>query len=193
MPPGTTNSSDLSAVGTPNRPYHREKDIAHAQGPGARRAMRKQAPNVLWMTQGTAEGTTKLNAFDNALVAARIGQFNLVKVTSVAPELATLSAEPLTIEPGSVVPAVLSAVQSSQPGELITASIAIGFGKDSYGMIMEHAGPGHPEEMEPIVRRMVEESFARRGLALDNVVVRSSTHRVERIGAAVAAVVLWWR
>ncbi len=155
--------------------------------------MRKQAPNVLWITQGTAEGDTKLNAFDNALVAARIGQFNLVKVTSVAPERASLCSEPLMIEAGSVVPAVLSTAQSSQPGEVITASIAIGFGKDSHGMIMEHAGPGHPEEMEPIVRRMVDESFARRGLTLEKVVVRSSTHRVERIGAAVSAVVLWWR
>jgi arginine decarboxylase len=155
--------------------------------------MKTQAPNVLWLTQGTAEGDTKLNAFDNALVAAGIGQFNLVKVTSVAPELATLSPEPVFIEAGSVVPAVLSAAQSSQPGEVITASIAIGFGEGSHGMIMEHAGPGHPEEMEPIVRRMVDESFARRGLTLDRVVVQSSTHRVERIGAAVTAVVLWWR
>lgn len=155
--------------------------------------MRRNAPNVLWLTHGTAEGDTKLNAFDNALIAAGIGQFNLVKVTSVAPPQAHVSNEPLHIEPGSIVPAVLASAQSSRPGEVITACIGIGFGKDSHGMIMEHAGPGRPEEMEPIVRRMLDESFARRGLSLERVVVQSATHCVERMGAAVSAVVLWWR
>jgi arginine decarboxylase len=155
--------------------------------------MRRSAPNLIWLTQGTAEGDTRLNAFDNALIAAGIGQFNLVKVTSVAPEYASVASEPIAIEAGAVVPAVLASTQSSQPGEVITACIGIGFGKGSHGMIMEHAGPGHPEEMEPIVRRMIDESFARRGLSLERVVVRSATHRVERMGAAVSAVVLWWR
>jgi arginine decarboxylase len=147
---------------------------------------------MLWLTHGTAEGDTKLNAFDNALIAAGIGQYNLVKVTSVAPPRASVAKEPLRIEPGAVVPAVLASAQSSQPGEIITACVGIGFGKGSHGMIMEHAGPGHPEEMEPIVRRMIDESFARRGLSLERVVVRSATHCVEQMGAAVSAVVLWW-
>jgi arginine decarboxylase len=155
--------------------------------------MRQSAPNVLWLTQGVAEGDTRLNAFDNALIAAKIGQFNLVKVTSVAPRNAIVFNEPIEIEAASVVPAVLATAQSSTPGEIITACIGIGFGKDSHGMIMEHAGPGHPEEMEPIVRRMVDESFARRGLTLEKVVVRSASHCVERMGAAVSAAVLWWR
>jgi arginine decarboxylase len=147
----------------------------------------------LWLTQGTAEGDTKLNAFDNALIAAGIGQFNLVKVTSVAPQLASVASEPIDIEAGAVVPAVLASAQSSQAGQLITACIGIGFSKGSHGMIMEHAGPGDPEEMEPIVRRMIDESFARRGIFLERVVVRSASHCVERMGAAVSAVVLWWR
>jgi hypothetical protein len=57
---------------------------------------------------------------------------------------------------------------------------------------MEHAGDGTPEEMEAIVRRMLDESFMRRGLELETVVVRSVSHSVESVGAAVAAVVLWW-
>ena len=43
------------------------------------------APEILWPTVGHAEGETRLNAFDNALVAAGIGHWNLVKVTSIAP------------------------------------------------------------------------------------------------------------
>jgi arginine decarboxylase len=154
--------------------------------------MRKTAPNILWPTEGHAEGDTKLNAFDNALISAGIGQWNLVKVTSVAPQGATLVYEPVEIEAGAVVPAVLTSAQSSQPGEKITACIGIGIGASSHGMIMEHSGPGEPEEMEVVVRRMLRESFMRRNLELETVIVRSISHTVERVGASVAAVVLWW-
>jgi arginine decarboxylase len=39
---------------------------------------------------------------------------------------------------------------------------------------------------------MVEEGFARRGLPLERVTVTLAEHRVERLGCAIAAVVLWW-
>jgi arginine decarboxylase len=148
---------------------------------------------VLWLTDGKAEGDTTLNAFDNALIAAGIGQWNLVKVTSVAPQFATLQDEPVEIEAGSVVPAVLASCHSVTPGELITACVGIGLGSSSHGMIMEHSGPGTPEQMESIVQRMLYESFDRRGLELEKVILRSVSHTVQHIGASVAAVVLWWR
>jgi arginine decarboxylase len=154
--------------------------------------MRKTAPNILWPTEGHAEGDTRLNAFDNALIMAGIGQWNLVKVTSVAPPGAKIVYQAIDIEAGSVVPAVLTSTESSQPGQVITACIGIGISPNSHGMIMEHSGPGQPEEMEVVVRKMLRESFERRSLDLETVIVRSISHTVERVGASVAAVVLWW-
>lgn len=150
-------------------------------------------PNVMWLTDGEAEGETKLNAFDNALIAAGIGHWNLVKVTSVAPQGAPVITEPVMIAAGSVVPAVLSSAVSDRPGDIVTACIGIGLSASSHGMIMEHAGVGTPEDMESVVRRMVQESFMRRGLDLETVIVRSVSHTVTRVGSSVAAVVLWWR
>lgn len=155
--------------------------------------MRTAAPNLLWLTNGHAEGETRLNAFDNALIAAGIGHWNLVKVTSVAPQAASLVPGPLEIEAGSVVPAVLASCQSDRAGELITSCIGIGLGANSHGMIMEHSGAGSPEHAEAVVRQMLHESFLRRGLELEEVIIRSVSHTVEQIGASVAAVVLWWR
>ena len=155
--------------------------------------MRTAAPDLLWLTNGHAEGETRLNAFDNALIAAGIGHWNLVKVTSVAPKAATLVQGPLDIEAGSVVPAVLAACHSDRVGELITACVGIGVGANSHGMIMEHSGPGGPEHAEAVVRQMLHESFLRRGLELEQIIIRSVSHTVEQIGASVAAVVLWWR
>jgi len=154
--------------------------------------MKREAPDIYWATEGHAEGDTPLNAFDNALISAGVGQWNLVKLTSVAPKGVQAVYEPLDIQAGCIVPAVISSVVSERPGEHITACIGIGFSTNSHGMIMEHAGAGSSEETEHEVRRMVHESFMRRGLELETVVVRSVSHTVERIGSCVAAVILWW-
>jgi arginine decarboxylase len=149
-------------------------------------------PNVLWVTTGSAEGSTELNAFDNALLAARIGDLNLVKVSSIVPAAAGFVQEVPDITPGSLVPTVYSVVHSDTAGETICAAVGIGIGRESHGMIFEHHGTSR-EVTERVVTGMVEEGFARRRLPLERLIVRVAEHRVERVGCAVAAVVLWWR
>jgi arginine decarboxylase len=152
----------------------------------------QQIPNVIWASAGAAEGDTELNAFDNALLAARVGNLNLIRVSSVLPEHATVVHEPLEITPGSLVPTVYSVQVSAKPGDVVAAAVGIGVAEGSHGMIYESHGTS-VDEVEATVRQMIDEGFARRGLRLKEVVVRSIEHKVERIGCAVAAVVLWWR
>jgi arginine decarboxylase len=149
-------------------------------------------PNAVWASAGAAEGDTELNAFDNALLAARVGNLNLVRVSSVLPEGAVLLEEAPDITPGTLVPTVYSVHVSSQPGATVAAAVGIGVGDGSHGMIYESHGHSRAES-EANVRRMIDEGFARRGLKLKQVVVRSSEHTVQTIGCAVATVVLWWR
>jgi arginine decarboxylase len=149
-------------------------------------------PNALWVTTGAAEGSTELNAFDNALLAAGIGDLNLIKVSSIVPPGAALLDAPPAIAPGALVPTVYSVVHSDTAGETICAAVGIGIGRDSHGMIFEHHATSR-EVSERVVGGMVEEGFARRGLPLERLIVRAAEHRVERVGCAVAAVVLWWR
>ncbi len=151
-----------------------------------------RTPNAIWASAGAAEGDTELNAFDNALLAARVGNLNLIRVSSVLPQEATLLLEPPRITPGSLVPTVYSVQVSARPGETVAAAVGIGVGDGSHGMIYESHGTSL-SEVEATVRKMIDEGFARRGLRLKEVVVRSIEHKVERIGCAVAAVVLWWR
>ncbi len=149
-------------------------------------------PNAIWASAGSAEGDTELNAFDNALLAAQVGNLNLVRISSVLPQEAELLQEPPRITPGSLVPTVYSVHVSTRPGETVAAAVGIGVADGSHGMIYESHGHSLAEA-EATVRRMIDEGFARRGLKLKEVVVRSVEHKVERIGCAVAAVVLWWR
>ena len=66
------------------------------------------------VTAGTAEGGTPLNAFDNALLAAGIGNVNLIKVSSIVPPDVDIVDLP-KIKPGALVPTAYAAMTSTTP------------------------------------------------------------------------------
>jgi len=150
------------------------------------------APNVFWLASGSAEGATPINAFDNALLNAGVGNLNLVKVSSVVPTGAVMLDQPIPIGPGTLVPAVYATGHSNVPGEQLCSVIGIGLSEDSHGMIFEHSSDS-AERAEGAVRQMVEDAFSQRGMKLARLMIRMAEHRVEKLGCTVSAVVLWWR
>ena len=77
---------------------------------------------------GKDEGPTKLNAFDNALSDAGIGDVNLIKVSSMLSGSAEVHELP-KLKAGAMVNCVLSEITSNNPGDEITAVIAVAIGK----------------------------------------------------------------
>ena len=149
-------------------------------------------PDCIWPTAGHAEGITELNAFDNALLQAGVGNLNLVKLSSIVPAgVSLLKGRPPIVE-GSIVPTVFTVMTSSTPGDVVAAAVGVGLRKDGHGMIFENTG-GSRVAVENTVARMVREGFEQRGMQLDELLVFSAEHTVERIGCALAAVVLWWK
>ncbi|MER3455794.1 MAG: arginine decarboxylase, pyruvoyl-dependent [candidate division GAL15 bacterium] len=147
-------------------------------------------PKAVTLATGAGEGSTEINAFDRALLDAGIANLNFLRVTSILPAGARLV--PMRRVPeGTLTPAVYARITSHIPGERIAAAVAVGFSEDSYGVIMEYSHKGTAENAEQIVRRLVREAFEVRGLRLREVVVGVREHVVERIGCAVAAVLLW--
>ena len=149
-------------------------------------------PRAFCLVAGSAEADTRLTAFDRALLEAGIGNVNLLKVSSILPPKA-VEATRLRIPPGSLVPTAYGAMTSEHHGELIAAAVAVGIGDDDdYGVIMEFSGRASREEAEATVRAMVEDAFRYRERTLRRVAVRAVEHRVEQIGCALAACVLWY-
>ncbi|MBW8058142.1 MAG: arginine decarboxylase, pyruvoyl-dependent [candidate division NC10 bacterium] len=140
---------------------------------------------------GAAEGTTPLNAFDNALLAAGIGNVNLIKVSSILPP-GTKYLETLEIPPGSLVPTAYGTLTSGVPGERIAAAVGVGLCRESFGVIMEYEGKGMREEAEAKVAHMLEAAFERRQMKLDDVRIRGVDYQVQTFGSVVAAAVLWY-
>ena len=142
-------------------------------------------------TAGHAEGGTPLNAFDNALLAAGIGNINLVKISSILPPDIPVVDLP-KIKPGALVPTAYAAMTSEVPGETIAAAVGYAVPDDAAknGVIMEFHGPTTREEAERTIRAMLDEAFRVRGEPIREMKVFAVEHIVERAGCALAAITL---
>jgi len=142
-------------------------------------------------TAGHAEGGTTLNAFDNALLAAGIGNINLLKVSSILPPDVPVVELP-KIKPGALVPTAYAAITSETPGETVAAAVGYAVPDDpaKNGVIMEFHGVGRRDEAERQIRAMLDEAFRVRGETIAEMRVVATEHRVERIGCALAAITL---
>src|SRR6266446_9221958 len=142
-------------------------------------------------TSGSAEGTTPLNAFDNALLAAGIGNINLVKVSSILPP-GTAVVDLPRLRPGAIVPTAYAAQTSEVPGEVIAAAVgwARPMDRAKNGVIMEFHDKATRDEAERMIVQMLEEAFRVRGQPIRDMRIFAVEHRVERTGCALAAVTL---
>jgi len=150
-------------------------------------------PNKFFLAAGHAEGMTKLNAFDNALVDTGVGNTNLMKMSSILPPNST-KIKPFKLPLGALIPIAYGSKTSTQTDEIISAGVAVAIPKNpkQNGLIMEYSGAGHKEEIESIVRQMAEEGFKSRGYKLKEIQSIAVQHKVSNIGAVFACVVLWW-
>ena len=87
------------------------------------------------IVSGHSEGPSKLNAFDNALYEAEIGDVNLIKVSSML-ESNTKVEELPKLKAGAMVNCVLSEVTSDIKGENIIACVAVAIG-DELGCVVD--------------------------------------------------------
>lgn len=140
------------------------------------------------ITSGKAEGPTKLNAFDNALLDAGIGDVNLIKVSSIIPTGAEIVELP-QFPAGKMVNTVLSYVSSSREGDQLCAVIAVAI-SDELGCVVEHGGINQdPEKVKGEALDMVNSMMRIRGLEIKDIIIKCQEHQVKNQGAAIAAVV----
>jgi arginine decarboxylase len=148
-------------------------------------------PTRYFVTAAAAEGATKLNAFDNALLAAGIGNVNLVRLSSILPPGCVY--DPcLQLPVGALVPTAYGVIVGDTEGELIAAAVGVIVAEDGFGVIMEYGGRCSREEAHQMVNEMLDEAFARRGLVAKDKKIAAVEHRVERCGCCLAAVPMWY-
>ncbi|MCD6281925.1 MAG: arginine decarboxylase, pyruvoyl-dependent [Deltaproteobacteria bacterium] len=151
-----------------------------------------KTPTKYFMTTGHSEGFKPLNAFDGALINAGVGNTNLVKMSSICPPHAE-EIPPVELPQGALVPVAYASISSSEPGEVISAGVAIAIPKDKEqaGLIMEYAAKAGKQEVEQTVRKMAEYGMKMRRKEIKEIKSIAIEHIVDKCGCAFAAVVLW--
>ena len=153
-----------------------------------------KTPTHYFLVSGASEGFTPLNGFDGALLSAGIGDTNIVKMSSIVPPRCQ-RISPVPLPAGSLVPTAYASITSDIPGEIIASAVAVALPEnpDYPGLIMEYSARGPKAEIEETVRQMAIDGMKLRGRVIKDLNSIAVEHRVQKVGATLAAVVLWER
>lgn len=153
-------------------------------------------PNIYCLVRGAAEGRTRLNAFDKALLEAGVGDTNLMRMSSILPPGAEqVKVSELVLPKGGLVPLAYATIDGTTPGRMISAAIAVGIPEDDSepGVIMEFEDHAELNTVESIVRQMVVDGFEYRNRKLKEIKSFGIEHKIETCGSVFAAAVLWYK
>lgn len=140
------------------------------------------------IVSGKAEGPSKLNSFDNALLEAGIGNVNLIKVSSMLEKDTEIDLLP-QLKPGSMVNCVLATISSNNKGDIISSAVTMAIG-DNLGCVVENSKINEsPENVKKEAENMVRYMMDKRNESINDLMIEEVNHVVEEIGTVVASVV----
>lgn len=151
-------------------------------------------PKRFFIASGWAvSSVSPLNAFDAALIKAKIGQCNLVNVSSILPPDAE-HVENETITPGAITFTVLARMDGD-PGETIGAGIGWAWlttnTHEKYGIVAEAHGYKDKEAIEKELKWKLNEMAKLRDMKIENFGVKSEFLEVPKgkYGSVIVALV----
>lgn len=132
-------------------------------------------PHYYRLVKGVGKAETPLLAFDAALRVAGVGDYNLVKVSSILPAN-SVEKDKVDLQVGALLPIVYSYYTKLGGEAPIVAAVALGIpeDRDKVGVIMEISGEMDEHIACDRVRRMVIEAMQVRGNKAFDIKVVSS-------------------
>jgi arginine decarboxylase len=150
-------------------------------------------PKQFFVTSGSGEdNNSELNAFDRALLKAKVTQCNIVSVSSILPPDAE-EIQPVYITPGTITFAVLARMDGLS-GDRISAGI--GWGRienksgGTYGIVAEDHGHSSKRYTDKILKEKLEQMAKIRRMKLTEWKVRSESIEVKQhFGSVISTLV----
>jgi len=155
-----------------------------------------KTPNCFCLVRGASEGQTTLNAFDNALLYAGVGDTNLLRLSSILPPAAVqVDVKEMQFPKGGFIPLAYAHIDSTTAGRFISAAVAVGIPENEAepGVIMEFEDHSKLENVESTARQMVANAFESRNRALKEIRSIGISHNVGQCASVFAAAVLWYQ
>jgi arginine decarboxylase len=150
------------------------------------------------ISRGVGESNEGLPSFDKALLEAGVGNYNLVRLSSILPaSCVRLPVEelPNNLKEGSLLPTAYSTISSDVEGDVIVSTIGVGLPADinNVGVIMEYSTKNVTEEEAlKTLESMIREAFDVRGWKLDNIVSTSISAKVGKSKCTTFACIAEW-
>ena len=138
------------------------------------------------MSCGVGVSDKGLPSFDKALLDAGVGNYNLVRLSSILPakcEWIDVRDISRNIPEGSLLPTAYSTITSNNVGDTIVSVIGVGIPEDenNVGVIMEYSVKNiSKNDAENTLVSMIEEAFEIRGWALKEIKFASVSVTVEK-------------
>lgn len=133
---------------------------------------------------GVGASASPLVAFDKALIDAGVGNYNLVRLSSILPA-GCVKVDRIDLEEGSLLPTAYATISSSRKGDSLVSVIGVGIPKDrnNVGVIMEYSAINQSrEDAFEVLHAMIKEAFSVRGWELDHIRDASASAVVEKDG-----------
>lgn len=126
------------------------------------------------ITSSCGYGNYILTSFDNALFNSKIGNYNLVRVSSILPA-GCRKRSLINITEGAPLHVAYASITSNEINDRISSAIAVGIPEDTnkVGVIMEFSAHSSEMDVRRIVESMVKEAMDRRGYEIKEIVITS--------------------
>lgn len=114
---------------------------------------------------GSGQGRTRLSAFDSALLAAGVANYNLLPLSSVIPPSARVSRNPTPLPGGhgDRLLCVYAAAHADHPGEHVWAGLGWTIDSQGRGLFVEHTAGGSETVEEQILLSLADMAEERGG------------------------------
>lgn len=127
-----------------------------------------------------------LTSFDKALLDTGVGNYNLVRLSSILPAHCKKVLN-VDLKEGSLLPVAYSTISSAVKDETVVSTIGVGLpeDEDQVGVIMEHSERGFSVREETalsVLENMIRDAFEARGWNLKEIVTASVSKRVREAG-----------
>ncbi|OWZ82705.1 pyruvoyl-dependent arginine decarboxylase [Natranaerobius trueperi] len=140
----------------------------------------------------SGEGDNLSSAFDKALLNAKVGNYNLIKITSIIPPKA-IQTNKITLPVGSTLTIAYDSFTSKKQGEVISSVVAIGIPKNkkNQGIIVKTSGFQEKDTLVEQLKKELVESFNNRSLELEQILTKGIEHTVINCGSVFSGVALF--
>jgi len=151
-------------------------------------------PTEYYINSGKGVSQKRLVAFDAALGDAGIGNYNILKVSSILPKKAK-RVDTVNVPQGMPLLTAFSKIDSNTPGTIISSAVGVALPEDEsqIGVIMEFSGYCSENEARQEIEEMCKEAMANRKSRIKSILISSNEAVVGDDGytALISAISFW--